>query len=218
MAMTISSKEKVCSTSHATVHGRTEDELLEQPIECAFRYGCHYETSTGLRTHGFVIDLYQRNAVVTGCAKMSSEIEFPDTNQLVAVKGIIFRQEDKLAIKVHKLAPISSLGPEQCIFDLALPQWVVDKSVVDRACSLWAMLPASNRALINSIFNDPDVLYRFLTEPGSYHAHHAHKGGLLLQSIEAAEYAVNLATTMKHLDRNSLITTALANTGFHLGA
>jgi hypothetical protein len=218
MANITYSKERLCSSPHVVHIEDEEDDFLEQPIECVFRYGCHYEMPNGHRTPGFVIDLYQRNAIVTGCAKMSYEIEFPEANQLVEVKGIISRQEAKLAIKVHKLAPIAALGPEQCIFDLALPHWIVDQRVVDRACSLWASLPANNRALINSAFNDPELLHRFLTDQGSTKANHAHAGGLLLQSVEAAEYAVSISSTMKYLDRNSLVTTALINPGYHIGA
>ena len=174
-------------------------------IQSAFRYGCHYERPSRDGAPAFVIDLYQRNAIVTGRALASADVVFPDAGELVDVEGVVFRQGSELALWVHRLTPLSLLGPGQCIFDMAVPHWIVDHSVVDRACALWATLPKQDRLFINSVFHKPRVLKGFLAAPASCNDHHAFDGGCLLHSVEAAELADFVSATKMNLDREDFI-------------
>ncbi len=178
-------------------------------IKCAFRYGGHYEQSARDGSPAYVIDLYQRKALVTGRAMASAKLDFPDADELVEVEGIVIRQGDDLAIWVRKLVPLPLLCPHQCIFDMAIPHWVVDHAVVDRACALWATLPEQDRLFINSVFHKPRVLRGFLAAPGSCNDHHAFDGGCLEHSVEAAELAAHVAATKTNLDKDLLVTSAL---------
>lgn len=183
-----------------------------QPIDGIFRYGCHYEATSRTGEAAWAVDLYQRRAVVTGRALACDIPDFPAPDTLVRIEGDVIRTGDTPAIWVRCLKPVATLGPEFCIFDTALPHWIADQATVDRARDLWASLPAEDREFINSVFDEPSVLRRFLAVPGSCRHHHAHEGGCLAHSVEVAELSSALA--MRYgLDRDLLVTAALIHDG-----
>jgi len=182
-----------------------------QRVEAVFRYGAHYESSSRYGDPAFQIDLYQRNAMVTGFALEHVVEQFPPIDSLVCVEGVVIRVDTTVQLWVQSLASIAVLGPEHCVFNLALPHWVVDKTVVDRACALWATLPDEDRRFVNEVFIDPVILRGFLSAPGSCNHHHAHDGGCIEHSVETAEIASAMAAQSPELDRDLLVTIALVH-------
>lgn len=109
--------------------GSRGDLVPGREVRFAFRYGCHYERPARDGSPAYVIDLYQRKAIVTGRALATAELDFPAADQLVEVEGIVIRQGDDLAIWVTKLIPLPLLCPHQCIFNMALPHWVWNRAL-----------------------------------------------------------------------------------------
>lgn len=180
-----------------------------QRIESVFRYGAHYECTSKHGNPAWMIDLYQRNAVLTGFAEEWTIDKFPLADVLVRIEGVVIHEGEVPCIWVRSFEVLEMLPAEYCIFDTALPHWVTDKNVVDRACRLWASLPDEDRLFLNAVFLEPRVLRGFLRAPGSCRHHHAHEGGCIEHSVESAELADVLAASAHHLDRDLLVTAAL---------
>ncbi len=179
-----------------------------QFVDFTCRYGSHFDCpSSGEK--GWLIDLYHRRAMISGFALQGDIKRFPIVDALVRVRGVLIGSGESPSLWVKSLEPLDMLSSDYCIFDTALPYWISDKTVVDRACRLWGSLPDEDRLFINAVFFDPRVLRGFLMAPGSCNHHHAHDGGCIEHSVESAELAETLAASSRNLDRDLLITTAL---------
>ena len=172
---------------------------------------CHYQATSKYGDPAHEIDLFQRNAIVTGFALEPVVERFPEVDSLVRVEGTIIAADKTVQLWVRTWEAIDVLSPDHCIFDLALPQWIVDRAIVDRACALWASLPVEDRRFVNAVFLDPQVLRGFLSAPGSCTHHHAHDGGCVEHSVQTAEMAESMAAQSPHLDRDLLVTLALVH-------
>ena len=184
-----------------------------QRIEAVFRFGCHYPCTSKHADPAWQLDLYQRNAIVTGFILKNDLDLLPPENSLVRITATVIRAETVADVKlwVRSLETVCVLGADQCIFDLALPHWVIAKPIVDQAATLWATLPVQDRQFINSVFIEPDILRRFLSVPASCRHHHAHEGGCVEHSVQTAEIAAAIAARSPHLDRDLLVTIALVH-------
>jgi hypothetical protein len=180
-----------------------------QTVNTLFRYECHYESSSRTGEPAWTIDLYQRKAIITGRALACDIPDFPPADTLIRIEGVIIRTGDIPMIWIRRLEPVAVLGADFCIFDTALPNWITDEHVVDRARNLWASLPAEDRQFVNAVFHESRVLHGFLAVPGSCRHHHAHDGGCIEHSVQAAELASSLAVQSLQLDRDLLVTAAL---------
>ena len=182
-----------------------------QFVDINCRYGSHFDCPSPSGEKGCLIDLYHRHSMISGFALQGDIKRFPPIDALVRVQGVLIGGGESPSLWVQSLEPLDMLSSDCCIFDTALPHWISDRTVVDRACRLWGSLQDEDRLFINAVFFDPRVLRGFLVVPGSCNHHHSHDGGCIEHSVESAELAETLAASSRHLDRDLLITTALVH-------
>ena len=103
-----------------------------QQIEGMFRFGCSYARLAKDGRHAWVMDLYQRKAIVTGKALASEIPKFPSVDSVVRVKGQILANDDGLFLWVRELSSATDVSTEICALDLVTPAWVVDQGMVMR--------------------------------------------------------------------------------------
>ena len=178
-------------------------------VDEVFRFGCSYAQPAKDGSPAWLIDLYQRKAIVTGRALGCDVPSFPPVDSLVQIRGSVLRDGPDAFIWVRKLDVVAVPGSDVCVFDLALPQWVVDGSVIDRALQLWSSLGSDYREFVNAVFVQPRVLRGFLCAPGSVRHHHAYDGGCIEHSVELGELADVIATRNRNINRDRLVTGAL---------
>ena len=186
---------------------------VSQRIEAVFRFGCHYPCASKYADPAWQIDLYQRHAIVTGFILQKDVDRLPAADALVHVTATVIRAESPTDVQlwVRTLEPVETLGANACIFDLAIPHWIINPAIVDQATALWATLPSEDRQFVNAVFSEPEVLRKFLSAPGSCRHHHAHEGGCIEHSVQTAEIAAAIAAESPHLDRDLLVTIALVH-------
>lgn len=180
-----------------------------QQIEGVFRFGCSYARLAKDGRHAWVMDLYQRKAIVTGKALASEIPKFPSVDSLVRVKGQILANDDGLFLWVRELSSAVDISTEICALDLATPAWVVDQGMVDALSAIWATLSTPYRELINASLADVSVLKGFLQAPGSVRHHDAMTGGCITHTVRAAKMAIAIADLTPTINRDMLVAGAI---------
>ena len=115
-----------------------------QRIDLVCRYGAHFDATSKFGDPAWRIDLYRRDAIISGFALQCDIERFPNIDALVQIEGIVIQGGESTSIWVRSWEPIETLPPQDCIFDTALPNWITDRNIVARACRLWASLPAED--------------------------------------------------------------------------
>lgn len=184
--------------------------VIGRHVDAPLRLGCGYAVTTGNGEPAWMLDLYRRDAILTGHA-MAEDIgqEVPQ-DSLVRVNGVVCDVGDRVLLQVFGIRPYDvGADPDTFVLDLAWPQWIVDQGIVDRARATWIRLSPPFRKLINATLSNDMVMRRFLKAPGSISHHHSRLGGCIEHSVETAEYVVSLATQMPEIDLDLAITGAL---------
>ena len=182
---------------------------IGQQVEALFRFGCSYARLAKDGRHAWVMDLYQRKAIVTGKALACEIPKFPQVDSVVRVKGQIVGGDGGIFLWVRELAPEVGVSTDICALDLATPSWVVDQGIVDALSDIWRTLAPPFRELINAVLSDTAVLKGFLKAPGSVRHHDAVSGGCLDHTVRVAKMAVAIANLTPELDRDILVTGAI---------
>lgn len=188
--------------SVATVGGGTQ-------IQGCFRYGCHYAIQSAFGDPAWSVDLYQRKAIVSGKALTADLPTFPTEGTIVKVEGVLYPRRTDCLLWVRQFEPVQRLPDDICIFDLVLPQWVLDGEVVDGLTKIWRSLSATYRDFINAVFADSRLLHGFLVAPGSIRHHDAEDGGCVRHTLKVVRHADAICALNSHLHRDLLITAAL---------
>lgn len=178
-------------------------------INGLFRFGCGYPRLAKDGRHAWVLDLYQRKAIVSGKALACDVPAIPDGDSVVRVKGRMIDGEAGPFIWVRELLTEPVIGTDVCALDLVTPSWVVNQDVADRLCEIWASLAPPYRELINAVMEDPAVLQGFLKAPGSIRHHDAVSGGCAEHSLKVARMAIAIADLTPTINRDMLITGAI---------
>ncbi len=129
--------------------------------------------------HFWVIDLYQRKAIVTGKALACEIPNFPQADTVVRVKGQFLASDGGLFLWVRELSSEVSVSTDICVLDLVTPSWVIDHAMVDELSAIWATLGREYRELINAALLNANVLKGFLQAPGSIRHHDYWTGGCI---------------------------------------
>lgn len=180
-----------------------------QTVEGYFRFGCGYARMSRDGRHAWVLDLYQRKAVLTGKALASDVPACPKVDSIVHVKGRVAGNANEQFLWIRDLSPVASVNLSICGLELATPTWVIDHSLIDDLSSIWGTLAPEYRELINAILADPLVLRGFLSAPGSLRHHDAEVGGCVAHTVRAAKMAVAISNISPELDRDLLVASAL---------
>lgn len=179
------------------------------PFQGCFRYGCHYATQSAFGDPAWTIDLYQRKALVSGKALAADVTAFPAEGSVVTVEGMLFPRRMDCLLWVRRFEPVGQLPDDICIFDLVLPQWVLDGEVIDGLTNIWRGLSTTYRAFINTVFADQRLMRGFLVAPGSVRHHDAEDGGCARHTLMVARHAEAICALNPHIHRDLLITAAL---------
>lgn len=178
-------------------------------IQGCFRYGCHYQTQSAFGDPAWTIDLYQRKAIVSGKALAADVPSFPAEGSIVKVQGMLFPRRTDCLLWVQRFDPVEHLPDDTCVFDLALPQWVLDGEVIDGLTAIWRSLSDTYRAFINTVFTDQRLMRGFLIAPGSVRHHDAEDGGCIRHTLMVARHAEAICALNPDIHRDLLITAAL---------
>jgi 3'-5' exoribonuclease len=182
---------------------------IGQHIEGVFRFGCGYARLAKDGRHAWVMDLYQRKAIVTGKALACEISKFPKTGSVVRVKGQVLSNDDGVILWVRELLQANSISSDICLLDVVTPSWVVDQEMVDALSDIWATLAPPYRELINATLADVSILEGFMQAPGSIRHHDAVSGGCIAHTVRAAKMAVAIAELTPEIDRDMLVTGAI---------
>jgi putative nucleotidyltransferase with HDIG domain len=180
-----------------------------QHIDGLFRFGCGYARLAKDGRHAWVMDLYQRKAILTGKALACDIPKCPQADSVVRVKGQIIGSDGGVFLWVRELAPEIGVSTDVCALDLATPSWVVDQGMVDALSDIWSTLVPPYRELINAVLSDAVVLKGFLQAPGSVRHHDAVTGGCVDHTVRAARMALAIAELTPELDRDMLVAGAI---------
>lgn len=180
-----------------------------QQINGLFRFGCGYARLAKDGRHAWVMDLYQRKAILTGKALACEIPKFPQADSVVRVKGQIIGSDGGVFLWVRELTPEIGVSTDVCALDLATPSWVVDQGIVDALSDIWSTLAPPYRELINAVLSDAVVLKGFLQAPGSLRHHDAVSGGCVDHTVRAAKMALAIAELTPELNRDILVAGAI---------
>jgi 3'-5' exoribonuclease len=92
-----------------------------------------------------------------------------------------------------------------------LPVTPKDRAALERELAGWPQKIADPhyRALLQAIFEDPDLKKRFVTAPAAKSMHHVYVGGLLEHSLSVASLAEDISGRYAGIDHDLLVTAAL---------
>jgi hypothetical protein len=179
-------------------------------IRDVFRCGASYERAARNGEPAALLDLHDRNRIVTGAALRSDLPNLPTTDMTIRVEGILIPTTGgPNAVWVRSFESVDVLDENTCAFDKVLPGWIVDPAVVGRAVEVWWQLSPAFRVLVNAVFRRASVLERFLLVPASLDHHHRDDGGTLLHSVHVAEWGLELAAENPRLAKDILVTSLL---------
>ena len=139
----------------------------QKQVEGLFRFGCSYARLAKDGRHAWVLDLYQRKAIITGKALACEIGHFPQVDSVVRVRGQIIESEGETFLWVRELSSDIGISTDVFALDLATPNWVIDQAMVDTLSNIWSSLSPSYRELINAVLADVGVMRGFLHAPGS---------------------------------------------------
>lgn len=182
---------------------------IGEQIEGLFRFGCSYAKLAKDGRHAWVMDLYQRKAIVTGKALACEIPKFPQVDSVVRIKGQILNGDNGMFLWVRELSPEVGINADVCALDLVTPGWVVDQSQVDALSDFWSTLAPSYRELINAVLSDVSVLKGFLQAPGSIRHHDASSGGCIAHTVRTTKMAIAIAELTPELNRDMLVAGAI---------
>lgn len=132
-----------------------------------------------------------------------------DAKQHAASPGVLHPIQDKTCHTVHDWQLIQTPYPLAMLEDLYRATEQV--TALDRLWRLIHDLPVvCLRDWLFDLFAQPAVNQPFVQVPASYSHHHSHAGGLLLHSVECAEWVAQVATeTLNDKEAALAITAAL---------
>jgi putative nucleotidyltransferase with HDIG domain len=175
-----------------------------------FRIGGRYERVSADGRKIYLIDLYRRDAIVSGrCYRDQFEM-IPAMGAAVLVTGKYRMSETGPYLRIHQLVSVSLGKDDLNPFDLIIPHWdKTNGSVVSRASDVWKSMPHPYRETLSQILEKRGLLRRYLEVPGSINGHHAFTGGCLAHSVEMAEMARHCASTWETIDHGLLVLACL---------
>lgn len=182
---------------------------IGEQIEGLFRFGCSYAKLAKDGRHAWVMDLYQRKAIVTGKALACEIPKFPLVDSVVRVKGQIVGGDSGAFLWVRELSPEVGVSTDVCALALATPSWVVNQIMVDALSDIWSTLAPPYREVVNAVLSDASVLKGFLQAPGSVRHHDAVSGGCIDHTVRAAKMALAITELSPELDRDLLVVGAI---------
>lgn len=174
-----------------------------------WRLGGSYQAADSEGNSIRILDLYRFNSLIKARCLTRDFPNLPEVGDLVTIQGVL--QKDSLGEYVHltALTDTEVLENTACVFDLVLPDWVVDSRLIDRAIILWRQLSPHYRELVNAVFANACILRNFMLGPGSLNGHHSRRGGNFQHAVETAESALSLVSHFNRADLDTTLSAAL---------
>lgn len=112
-----------------------------------------------------------------------------DKNDFVKIKGLASLYQNKMQLRVDRLARIDESGVDVADYFPASKR-NRDDMLAELKSHIDAIRDPHLKALLNAFFDDPEIAWRFKTAPAAKSIHHAWIGGLI-------EHVLSLATLAK---------------------
>lgn len=94
------------------------------------------------------------------------------------------------AIRIDRLVLVDRPDASTNLFATVPTAWVSDRTVVQRAMTLWDQMPRNLAHLFNALMWDGQRFHRYVYGPSSIDGHHNGANGNLIHSVEVAEAAM----------------------------
>lgn len=181
----------------------------DDTVESYFRFGCGYADISKDGRHAWILDLYQRNLIITGKALAMDVPRLPCADDIVKVSGKFIKNDDDFYIWVRDISVSHNCIANVCAIDLATPAWIFNQSAADEFSVIWHSLGCEFRELINNVLSDTYILKCFLSAPGSVKHHDSVTGGCLEHTVLVARTADAICKLNMHLNRDLLVAGAI---------
>jgi len=196
------------STLPLAPHALTSERRVPDLLPTVFRL-IDLEVERNGEVYHCSATLYHRQATLS--VSWSASVVSPgvEVGALVRPDFPIVMRSETGAVIIQGLSVPQEPERDLNLFDTVRPERWDEPRLIERARDLIDELPSAYRHLFNAIFWDFRRFARFCVNPASLSNHHAHRGGLLLHTVEAAEIALMLCERSKHANRGLVLLAVL---------